>query len=358
MTDRAEQGIRGIVLAGVHRWDESSFEGAFPRPLAPVIGSPLICYVLRWLRHGGIERATICANSESRRVRRCVDDGAQIGLAIDYYEDWTPRGPAGCVRDAALLDDAELFVVADGTIVPQVDLGRLLDAHRKSGAALTIVVAQAADNAGSGNGHASPTGIYVFERRVVEMVMETGYQDIKEVLIPLLHRRGLRVLTYAAEGPCPRVTDAASYLAITEWLLEQLVAQAQPPAGYRVTDESCIHETAQVADGVEFVGPLLVGPDTRIEAGATIVGPTVIGERCTVRAKAVVSRSVLWDRCRVGSAAVLDRCILMHDNEAAPAGRLSNAVALFRRNQSGRFWRRVMPRWSPIGGAASEAPVY
>lgn len=94
--------IRGVVLAGVHQWDDSALDGALPRPLLPVVHQPLVGYSLQWLRDGGVTNDTVCANSDSRLVRQYLGDGACIGLDLAYYEDWTPRGPAGCVRDAGL----------------------------------------------------------------------------------------------------------------------------------------------------------------------------------------------------------------------------------------------------------------
>ena len=96
----------GIVLAGVHRWDDSEFDELLPWPLMPVVDSPLICHVLAWLRAGGIGHAIICANSDSRQVRRVLTDEAELGIDVEHFEDWTPRGTAGCIRDAALQTDA------------------------------------------------------------------------------------------------------------------------------------------------------------------------------------------------------------------------------------------------------------
>ena len=61
--------VEGIVLAGTYHWSQSVFEQLLPRPLLPVAQTPMICYALRWMRDGGIARATVCANSASRAVR-------------------------------------------------------------------------------------------------------------------------------------------------------------------------------------------------------------------------------------------------------------------------------------------------
>src|SRR5262245_44958382 len=99
---RTSVEFEGVVLAGVHAWSDSAFELAEARPLVPLAGRPLICHALEWLRDHGARRATICANSESPAVRRRLGDGSRVGIELDYYEDWLPRGTAGCIHDAAM----------------------------------------------------------------------------------------------------------------------------------------------------------------------------------------------------------------------------------------------------------------
>ena len=62
-----------------------------------------------------------------------------------------------------------------------------------------------------------------------------------------------------------------------------------------------------VVDRIEVEGPVVVGGSSRIEPGATILGPAVIGPGCVVEAGARVERSVLFDHTRVsGHAGVVD----------------------------------------------------
>lgn len=360
--------IEGVILAGTYHWSHSAFEHLLPRPLLPVAQTPLICYVLRWLRDGGIEQATVCANSASRAVRAYLGDGSRLSLGLRYLEDWTPRGAAGCLRDAGANTGADTLVVADGTAIPAVNLQGLLDAHRRSGAALTIVVH---DDAGIGVAQRvlSPAGIYVVERRVLDLIPGAGFQDIKESLIPMLYRAGERVSTHTGVGACPRILNAETYLAVNHWMIQSMADGSAALAGYRALGGGVLsHPSARIEPGATLVGPILLGPSVRVQSGATIVGPTALGAHTQVEAGALVSRVVAWSHCVVGAGAVVDHSVVADQAEIEPGSQVFSAVqAPTRRRSLGPAARAAspadeaamwpaFPRWAEPPAAVPEPP--
>ncbi len=305
-----KNNVKGIILAGVHRWDKFSFDDVMPRSMVPIGHWPLISFVMEWLRGAGIHKVTVCANSASRMVRKGLGDGSRFGMELDYYEDWVPRGPAGCVRDAGIRSDADFFVVADATTIPRLGLAELLEFHRASGAAMTAVLSRESQNGPTAGTCLVPTGIYVWGRQVLDFIRETGYQDIKEVLIPRLHEGGQRVQGYVVEDSCLRVTDAWSYLAVNQNVIRQILEQEADLPEYDRVGEGYVHRTAQCIGEVKFIGPVLVGPGTRIGRDVIIIGPTVIGAQCEIGRGTIVGRSVLWDRCLVGEQCRIDGSLL------------------------------------------------
>jgi NDP-sugar pyrophosphorylase family protein len=302
----------GVILAGQHTWSDSTLEVSSPRPVLPVGNRPLASYAARWLHQGGVRDVIVCANRETRIVGSLLREHVPADLNLRISEDLVPRGPAGCVRDAVTGNGGPVVVV-DGTSVPLVDLGELLARHRESRATLTVVVRM---QPGDGpEGRHEPCGIYVFERRALDHVLPRGFCDIKEGLIPRLHRAGERTLAFPVREASPRVVDGPSYLTLNEWMVERL-ADAPPP-GYVRTSGLIAHETARIAPDAVCLGPVLVGPGAQVMARATLVGPASIGGRSTVGAGALVSRSAVWNRCVVGMEAVADRCILADDSTIA-----------------------------------------
>jgi len=315
------------VLAGVHSWDDSSLDELLPRPLMPVAYTPLICHVLGWLRNASIARATICANSASLPMRQTLADGAALGIDLDYYEDWAPRGPAGCIRDAASEVPAERVVATDGTILPECDLGAVLEGHGRSGAAMTIVATRDPDTSNGARERLIPAGIYVLDHAVLKHVPQTGYQDIKEVLLPRLHKQGVRVRTHVLPAPCPRITDAESYLMLNARALERLLHESRALSGYRRMGQAMVHESVRIPSPDALVGTLLIGPGTTIAPDATLVGPATIGAECVIESGAVVCGSVLWDGCRVGRGAAVNHCVLADGGYVEAEAILFHAVS-------------------------------
>jgi NDP-sugar pyrophosphorylase family protein len=293
----------GIVLAGAYPGGRSVLDRLAPRPLLPVAEQPLITYALRWMAAEGLRGATICANTAARVIRARLG-GTACGLRLDYLEDWSPRGAAGCVRDAGLATDATTFVVADGTAVPVVNLGELLEAHRASRAAITVVAG--ADRAG----RLRPSGVYVFDCRALLHVPEDGFQDIKEKLIPRLHAAGEAVSTHMAERVAPRVVNADTYLALNDWAVERTSRRREAPEGFRNLGEAVLHMSAFVDPTARLLGPVVLGPRVSVQAGATFVGPVSVGQGTEVGRGAVVSRSVIWSECLIGSRSFVDRSML------------------------------------------------
>jgi NDP-sugar pyrophosphorylase family protein len=303
----------GIVLVGTHPWTNTAFDRLPPRPLLPVGHRPLLSYTLFWLRDGGIDSAAVCANRETQVLESRLHRHVPVGLAVSYHEDAMPRGTAGAVRDAADASDADMFVVADGTAVPNVDLSSVLAAHHARGAAVTVVLHAEPLRSGQPAFHV-PSGIYVFDRRALALVPARGFCDIKENLIPQLHRAGERVCAYTAEHPSPRVLDSSSYRAVNEWMVEHLVSTRVVPEGYVLSAGCLVHRDASIARTAVLVGPVLVGPGASIGPAAVIVGPTSIGREAVVGAHVLLSRSAVWRRSVVQDGAVADRCILADDS--------------------------------------------
>lgn len=329
-----------IVLAGSYAWTNSSFEQLRARPLLPIAQSPMIVHVLRSLSKSGISDVTICANGSTGAMKLYFEASPLTSIAVDYYEDKSPRGAAGCLRDAAQRTDADTLIVTECSMQLDVSVDALLARHRERGAALTIAVSR--EDRMDAAEFLNPIGLYVIDRRVLRYIGEQGYQDIKENLIPQLHEAGERIEIFETPRGCPNVLNARSYLTANHWMIQRIIGQPgflSDEADYRRVGELVVHNSARIDPSASLVGPVIVGPGVQIDAGAVVVGPTAIGEGTTLGRNVAVSRSVIWKRAHVGDNAVIDGSIVADDAKVAAGARLKGAVQ--------------MPERAPRGAMAS-----
>ena len=321
--------VAGIVLAGSHHWGDGVFERVLRGPLLPVAHTPLIEYPLQWLRDAGIRQAILCANSATRTLRSTLGETSGDSLALQYFEDREPRGPAGCARDAALMSDADRFVVIEGTIVPTLDFDAMMAAHRASGATATVVVEFDRRRRGMSSGiRRQPAGIYVFERSALLSVAEHGYQDIKEGLLGRLNAAGDHAAMHEVRGLSAKVLDYSSYAAVSRWLVSRAIERPSFLAHYARVGDGLHHPTAVVHPTARLVGPVLLAAGARVEQHAVIVGPASIGQRSIIGAGALVSRSFIWDDCVVGEESIVDSSVLADRCHVLSGDRLKSVTQL------------------------------
>ncbi len=300
------QATIGVVLAGLHEWNAIELNERVPRSLAPVVNVPLVMHTLHWLAAGGVRTVVVCANRGGHAFRRVLGDGGSLNLDILYHEDRTPRGPAGCSRDAAMLFAADRYVIAEANTIPTLNLSDLLAFHAASGACGTVAVAQRGRAAAIRGQDEDPVGVYVFDRAALLKASNRGFEDLKENLIPRLYREGERICTYRAPSAAPRVHDTASYLALNRWALRQLETDDLWQMACDRRGEAFVDRTAQVAPSARLMGRCLVARDACVGEDALIIGPAVIGRGCTIGARSVVRNSVIWDQVEVAAGAVVD----------------------------------------------------
>ena len=350
------ENMAGIMLAGAQAWGACEFEQIFWRPLLPILSKPLVGHILDWLQQSGVPRAQICANSNTRTLRRTLGTHGPAAIQLEYYEDLMPRGPAGCARDAASTMEADTFVVLEGTVLPSFQLMDLLEAHRGSNAVITVVARRCVQDNGCRDAPLEPVGMYIMDRSALESVPDMGYQDIKEALIPNLYKQGQHIAKYIVpEESIVRVRCSETYLAANMWALQKFLSNGCLPKNYTKLNGACVHEYVEVDRSVRFVGPVLVESGTIIEPDALIVGPTTIGETCTIGRNTVISCSVIWDDCSVGAAAMVDHCIVTDHSCVDPGIVLRDTIYIPPRpSQPTRRRSAISATTSPVSIAANE----
>src|SRR5262245_53333676 len=111
------------------------------KPAIPFLNRPLIAYTIEYLKRHGVEELIINLHHEPDSVRAQIGDGSDYGVRIDYsVEEPEILGTSGALDRVRDQLDKETFVVINGKIITDIDLGAAIAAHCDRKALATLVL--------------------------------------------------------------------------------------------------------------------------------------------------------------------------------------------------------------------------
>lgn len=313
---------KGFILAagfGTRLWPLTEDR---TKAAIPFLNEPLINYSVDYLASHGVRDIIVNLHHQPDSIRRALGDGSKFGVSITYSFEEEILGTSGAldrVRESLLEDD---FVVINGKIVTDIDLGEALAEHRKQSAIATLVLkenaarehfsivevddrswvtrfagfpdvaasqaatSQAGSNAGSVASNAEPaplmfTGIQVLSPRIFDYIPRGCFSHSTLRVYPQAIAAGEVMIGHVSAGEWYEMSTLRRYLA----------------ASLRLTRERS--------------GPVIAGNHCVIEGS---VQEAVLWNRVTVESGARVRQSVLADDVRIPAGAVIERAVVVRRN--------------------------------------------
>ncbi|TCP53726.1 mannose-1-phosphate guanylyltransferase/phosphomannomutase [Tumebacillus sp. BK434] len=316
--------MKAVILAGGKGSRLRPLTCNKPKPMVPLLGQPCMAYTIDLLQRSGAGDIAVTLQYMPDVIRGYFGDGSEHGVQIAYFEETTPLGTAGSVKNAQEFLD-ETFIVISGDALTDFNLLAAVRAHREKGALATIILTRVetplefgvaiteADGRitrflekpswGEVFSDTVNTGIYIFEKEVLEFIPEDQEFDFSKDLFPKLMQNGHDLYGYVAEGYWSDIGNLAQYRQTQFDMLEGKVNCAIQ--GFRVAPKIWMGQGAQVAEGVTLEPPCYIGRDTVIEAGAHIGPYTVLGVGNVIKAGASLKRTVVWNRSYLGDGVEL-----------------------------------------------------
>jgi mannose-1-phosphate guanylyltransferase len=297
-----------------------------PKPVLPLLGRPLLAYVLARLADAGVTRVIFGCGYLPDPIQACFGARA-LGLALEYVVEPRPMGTAGGIRHAARGRISETFLALNGDVLSDAPLAELVAMHRERGAAATIALTPVADPSRYGLVRTEPdgrvlgflekpeleqidtnlinAGAYVLEPAVLDLVEDGHAVSIERETFPSLVGAGLFAL--AQVGYFSDVGTPESYIAAHHDLLAGRIRSHLPGL---MTEVRWIDDDADVAPDAVFDSPChiasgaVVGAGVRIGPGSSVAADAEIEERAELRG------AVVQERARVGAAAVVEDAVI------------------------------------------------
>jgi NDP-sugar pyrophosphorylase family protein len=129
--------MQALILAGGKGTRLKPYTTVIPKPLMPVGEMPILEIVLRQLKNAGFDRVIIAIGYLGEMFRAFFQDGARLGLSIDYSLEEKPLGTAGPI--ALNLDKLDQDVlIMNGDLLTTLNYRSLFEFHKSARAAATI----------------------------------------------------------------------------------------------------------------------------------------------------------------------------------------------------------------------------
>jgi len=327
--------MKAMILAAGKGTRVRPITYTMPKPMMPILQKPVMEFLLELLRQHGFDQIMVNVSHLAEEIEGYFRDGQRFGVQIAYsFEgrivDGTLVGEAvGSAGGMRRIQDFlpffdDTFVVLCGDALIDLDLTAAVKWHKSKGSIATIVMKSVPLEEVSSYGvvvtdddgrikafQEKPkveealstninTGIYIFEPEVLNYIPSGVEYDIGSQLFPKLVEIGAPFYAIPMNFEWVDIGKVPDYWRAIRGVLSGEIKNVRIP-GHQVAPG--IYTGLNVAvnwDKVDITGPVYIGGMTRIEDGAKIVGPAMIGPNCWLCSGAMVDNSVIFEWSRLG----------------------------------------------------------
>jgi mannose-1-phosphate guanylyltransferase len=332
--------MKAMILAAGKGTRVRPITYTIPKPLIPILQKPVMEFLLELLKQHGFDQIMVNVSHLAEQIEGYFRDGQGFGVSIGYSFEGKivegklvgeALGSAGGLKKIqefnTFFDDT--FIVLCGDALIDLNLTAAVKWHKNKGAIATIVtksvpkeevssygVVVTDDNGKIKSFQEKPsveealstninTGIYIFEPEIFDYIPPNQQYDIGGELFPKLVEKNAPFYAVAMDFEWVDIGKVPDYWRAIRSVLQKEVKNVKIP-GTEVRPG--IYTGLNVAvnwDKVNIKGPVYIGAMTKIEDGATIIGPTMIGPNCWICSDTTVDNSVIFEYSRLGKGVYL-----------------------------------------------------
>jgi len=198
-----------VVLVGGFGTRLRPLTNEVPKPMLPVLHRPMIVRLVERLAEGGVTDVVLALGFRPEPFRAAFPDGRHGDVRVHYAVEPQPLDTGGAIAFAARTVGVDrTFIVANGDIITDLDVSRLVDAHRRIGVAATIHLTPVDDPSAFGvvetdsdqivrrfvekpapgetDSNMINAGTYVFEPEVLDLIVPDTPVSVERDTFPAL----------------------------------------------------------------------------------------------------------------------------------------------------------------------------
>ena len=332
--------MKAMILAAGKGTRVQPITHVIPKPMIPILQKPVMEFLLELLKEHGFTEVMVNVSHLAEEIENYFRDGQRFGVEIAYSFE-------GSIQDGELIGDAlgsagglkkiqdfqtffdDTFVVLCGDALIDLDLTEAVKRHRAKGALASLVTKtvpkdqvssygvvvsdddgkiqafQEKPNVEEALSDTINTGIYLFEPEIFDHIPSGTSFDIGADLFPALVKQGAPFYALPMDFEWVDIGKVPDYWQAIRSVLQGEVRQVSVPGKEVRPGVFTGLNVAANWDKINVEGPVYVGGMTKIEDGASLIGPTMIGPSCYICEGATIDNSIIFDYSRIGSGVQL-----------------------------------------------------
>lgn len=316
--------LKAVIMAGGQGSRLRPLTCHLPKPMVPLLDRPCMEYIIELLRRHGITEIAVTLQYLPQVIKKYFGDGTEYGVHLHYFEETTPLGTAGSVKNAERFLD-ETFLVISGDGLTDFNLSEAISFHKHKQALGTLVLTKVEVPLEYGVvmiredgkiyrflekpswsevfSDTVNTGIYILEPEILGLFRKEQQIDFSKDLFPLVLKEKKPLYGHVAKGYWSDIGTLAQY---RQTQFDMLTGQVNIQiAGDMISPGVWFGKGVKVNPGTQIEGPVFIGDGTEVARSAKVGPFAVLGRYNRVEQQAWVEHSVVWSRAFVGKSAHL-----------------------------------------------------
>ncbi|TFH26199.1 MAG: NDP-sugar synthase [Promethearchaeota archaeon] len=373
MTDK----WNAVILAGGLGSRLNPLTANICKPMVPVANKPMVEYAIDHLRFAGIKKIIIVVKHLGDELRTLIQSTwnpelqAELGIEIliPNVDSW---GTADAVRKVAHLINSENFVVSMADIITNLPMRKFMEFHEQKNAQATVsmkLIEEMASKYGNalvdddsrivrflekpsseeiyisaltgGTSDALPiinTGIYCFNREILNLITSTDFMDFGKDIFPYLLENAYDLYGFVRNYYWLDVGNPTTYL-WSNWDVLRLYGYPITPNGVR-QGKSHVWYANNEKPVVTHEKHVCFGQNNTFGPKCQVKELSSIGSHCLFGENVTVNRSVIWDHCKIGNNVLIeqsviadgceigDNCVIRSNTIIGSHSKISNDITL------------------------------
>ncbi|SFS94443.1 nucleotidyltransferase family protein [Marininema halotolerans] len=323
---------KAVIMAGGQGTRLRPLTNHLPKPMVPILSRPCLEYIIHYLMSYGITDIAMTVNYKSDQIKDYFGNGESLGVTITYFDEATPLGTAGGVKNCEYFLD-EPFLVISCDNIATIDINKAIQFHQQKKGIATLILTQAEDPSLFGvvktndqgkiiqfiekpkdpplHLNAINTGIYILEPTILETIPPRQKIDFGKDVFPNLLQKGIPLYGYSSESYWRDIGSLKSYC---QTQFDMLCQHHQFPTINKLfsTDHIMIDPSTEIHPTVEIEPPTYIGAHCKIGPHVRIRPHTILGDHVTISQDSILSNTIVWSHVNVGNNVHLDQCIVCH----------------------------------------------